>query len=170
MDNYYILNQTDGFEWWIAALPQGGIIDFRRSYFIRRKANNMEKALSVKLSAFSGGRGWIRTTEVVDNRFTVCPLWPLGNSSILNCGAGGRTRTPDLLITNQLLYQLSYTSDFVHRVNARRNIPYFCGQVKSFFIFLKKKSSARKNVRKDGQKALFSVHTGRQSIPFFCDN
>ena len=25
-------------------------------------------------------------------------------------GAGGVTRTPDLLITNQLLYQLSYTS------------------------------------------------------------
>ena len=25
------------------------------------------------------------------------------------CGAGRRTRTPDLLITNQLLYQLSYT-------------------------------------------------------------
>ena len=25
-------------------------------------------------------------------------------------GAGRRTRTPDLLITNQLLYQLSYTS------------------------------------------------------------
>ena len=31
-----------------------------------------------------GGGGWIRTTEVSDNRFTVCPLWPLGNSSILN--------------------------------------------------------------------------------------
>ena len=28
-------------------------------------------------------------------------------------GAGGRTRTPDLLITNQLLYQLSYTSEFL---------------------------------------------------------
>ena len=27
-------------------------------------------------------------------------------------GAGGRIRTPDLLITNQLLYQLSYTSIF----------------------------------------------------------
>jgi hypothetical protein len=26
-------------------------------------------------------------------------------------GAGGPTRTGDLLITNQLLYQLSYTSD-----------------------------------------------------------
>ncbi len=36
---------------------------------------------------FRGGSGWIRTTEVVDNRFTVCPLWPLGNtptSKILN--------------------------------------------------------------------------------------
>ena len=28
----------------------------------------------------------------------------------LQAGAGRRTRTPDLLITNQLLYQLSYTS------------------------------------------------------------
>ena len=28
----------------------------------------------------------------------------------LRRGAGERTRTPDLLITNQLLYQLSYTS------------------------------------------------------------
>ena len=35
-----------------------------------------------KREAFHGGRGWIRTTEVVDNRFTVCPLWPLGNSSM----------------------------------------------------------------------------------------
>ena len=30
-----------------------------------------------------GGRGWIRTTEVVDGRFTVCSLWPLGNPSIM---------------------------------------------------------------------------------------
>ena len=29
-------------------------------------------------------------------------------------GAGGRARTPDLLITNQLLYQLSYTSIISH--------------------------------------------------------
>ena len=26
-----------------------------------------------------GGQGWIRTTEVADDRFTVCSLWPLGN-------------------------------------------------------------------------------------------
>ena len=40
---------------------------------------------------------------------------PFGHSgippySIAPYGAGGRTRTPDLLITNQLLYRLSYTS------------------------------------------------------------
>ena len=39
---------------------------------------------------------------------------PFGRSGTLPylIGAGGRTRTPDLLITNQLLYQLSYTSIF----------------------------------------------------------
>ena len=31
---------------------------------------------------FFGGGWWIRTTEVSDNRFTVCPLWPLGKSPI----------------------------------------------------------------------------------------
>ena len=33
---------------------------------------------------FGGGR-WIRTTEGIASRFTVCPLWPLGNSPIFNC-------------------------------------------------------------------------------------
>ena len=64
--------------------------------------------------SFSGGGGWIRTIEGKASRFTVCPLWPLGYSSVCSWaeegGAGGRIRTPDLLITNQLLYQLSYTS------------------------------------------------------------
>ena len=67
----------------------------------------------------NGGGEWIRATEVVDNRFTVCPLWPLGNSPInyevlykacpaflsgrtAQFGAGERTRTPDLLITNSV--------------------------------------------------------------------
>ena len=55
-----------------------------------------------------GGGWWIRTTESNANRFTVCPLWPLGKSSVF--GAGNRTRTYNLLITSQLLYQLSHTS------------------------------------------------------------
>ena len=35
-------------------------------------------------------------------------------------GAGGRIRTPDLLITNQLLYQLSYTSISISGVYLNR--------------------------------------------------
>ena len=36
---------------------------------------------------FGGGR-WIRTTEAISSRFTVCPLWPLGNSpNLLSCRA-----------------------------------------------------------------------------------
>ena len=47
-------------------------------------------------------------------------------------GAGRRTRTPDLLITNQLLYQLSYTSianEHDYYSNDSEN-------VKHFFYFL----------------------------------
>ena len=29
------------------------------------------------------GWRWIRTTEAICSRFTVCPLWPLGNPSKL---------------------------------------------------------------------------------------
>ncbi len=93
---------------------------------INTSRKSKETAQPCGFFVFGGGE-WIRTTEVVDNRFTVCPLWPLGNSPIkylvlykacpasssgrtAQFGAGGRTRTPDLLITNQLLYQLSYTS------------------------------------------------------------
>ena len=38
----------------------------------------------VRKSYGFGGSGWIRTTEAKRNRFTVCPLWPLGNTPILN--------------------------------------------------------------------------------------
>ena len=38
-----------------------------------------KKALLCSAFLFGGG-SWIRTSEVSDNRFTVCPLWPLGNS------------------------------------------------------------------------------------------
>ena len=47
------------------------------------------KRTSADVLLLGGGR-WIRTTEVSDNRFTVCPLWPLGNSPIFNCC--GKTR------------------------------------------------------------------------------
>ena len=71
-----------------------------------------------------GGEGWIRTSEGSASRFTVCPLWPAWVplpllyynayppiaqlDLILQTGADDRTRTGNLLITNQLLCQLSY--------------------------------------------------------------
>ena len=55
------------------------------------------------------GCGWIRTTEVEDSRFTVCPIWPLWNTpNFKDLGASSRTRTNDRWITNLVLYQLSY--------------------------------------------------------------
>ena len=55
---------------------------------------------AVKLS------GWrrIRTFESVANRFTVCPLWPLGNPSKYGTY---RARTYDPLLVRQMLSQLS---------------------------------------------------------------
>ena len=49
-------------------------------------------------------------------RQQIYSLPPLATRELLHIqlGAGGRTRTPDLLITNQLLYQLSYTSVSTH--------------------------------------------------------
>ena len=47
-------------------------------------------------------------------------------------GAGRRTRTPDLLITNQLLYQLSYTSTISSEVYVTRNVP-ICQPLNLFF-------------------------------------
>ena len=59
----------------------------------------------------TSGRGRIRTSEGLASRFTVCPIWPLWNSPIVvsfYAWADSRTWTNDRLITNQLLYQLSY--------------------------------------------------------------
>ena len=67
----------------------------------------MKKAYQ-KFDRLFGGRRWIRTTEGAADRFTVCSLWPLGNPS--KSGADDWNRTRNLLITNQLLCQLSYIS------------------------------------------------------------
>ena len=42
-----------------------------------------QKTQSVRTGFWFGGGGRIRTIEAIRSRFTVCPLWPLGNSPIL---------------------------------------------------------------------------------------
>ena len=97
----------------LRSAPKGGSARKACGCFLKKKQPKStllyhEKSTSCDV-LFRGGEGWIRTTEVTDNRFTVCSLWPLGNLSI---GAGDRNRTNNLLITNQLLCLLSYTSVF----------------------------------------------------------
>ena len=61
----------------------------------------------------------LATREIPHINLCVSLAFPLATREIphinlcvsLAFGAGRRTRTPDLLITNQLLYQLSYTSN-----------------------------------------------------------
>ena len=48
--------------------------------------------------------------EPLKSKTTDLQSAPFGRSGTLPYGAGDGTRTRDLLITNQLLYQLSYTS------------------------------------------------------------
>ena len=59
---------------------------------------------------------WMVDSNHRRHRQQIYSLSPLATREIpqingYEIGAGGRIRTPDLLITNQLLYQLSYTSD-----------------------------------------------------------
>ena len=90
---------------------------------------------------------------------------PFGHSgtypySSLN-GAGGRTRTPDLLITNQLLYQLSYTS---MSLNARILYHSFHFSSSLFFIFFMFFSaSAKEDLIISDRCAMITVMNGFHS-------
>lgn len=53
----------------------------KRRYVLYISKKKLQKLTFVS----DGGREWIRTTEVSDDRFTVCSLWPLGNPSTLSC-------------------------------------------------------------------------------------
>ena len=122
------LFSKSGCNWWVtpgsnpsSKEKRANPIYENETHFLREKSPQAlgvtgKKRCRTFLFGNDGGSGWIRTTVDIVNRFTVCPLWPLGNTPIFPYvratanGAGGRIRTPDLLITNQLLYQLSYTS------------------------------------------------------------
>ena len=56
------------------------------------------------------GRGGFEPPKSLTADLQSAPFGHSGTYPYKKTGAGGRTRTPDLLITNQLLYQLSYTS------------------------------------------------------------
>ena len=49
--------------------------------FLQKYDITFLRPLPIAMRAFGGG-GWIRTTVGIASRFTVCPLWPLGNTPI----------------------------------------------------------------------------------------
>ena len=63
-------------------------------------------------SVFLVGDGGFEPPKALPADLQSVPFGHSGNPpyKAYSIGAGGRIRTPDLLITNQLLYQLSYTS------------------------------------------------------------
>ena len=70
------------------------------------KATGFSNFQILKFSNCPVGRRGFEPLKSKDSGFTVRPIWPLWNlpkKSRATC----RTRTNDLLITNQLLYQLS---------------------------------------------------------------
>ena len=92
-----------------------------RSNITRRRRIELKKALA-SASAFFW---WERVdSDHRSQRQQIYSLPPLATRERSHIrlsrgrvdGAGGRIRTPDLLITNQLLYRLSYTSGFLTRL------------------------------------------------------
>ena len=81
-----------------------------------------KKTKTLKPLKFNSFRAWWGMVDSNHRRRSqqIYSLSPLATREIPHIefsegGAGRRTRTPDLLITNQLLYQLSYTSKLSQR-------------------------------------------------------
>ena len=90
---------------------QGGFRRQRR-FHPPEKVDLVEKPTSRNLSVFLVGEGGFEPPKALPADLQSVPFGHSGIPpySFVIGGAGGRTRTPDLLITNQLLYRLSYTS------------------------------------------------------------
>ena len=99
---------------------------FRAEDEIRTRDPQLGRLMLYRLSYFrvtqkKVGRARFELTKAYASRFTVCPSWPLwylpNLSKNQTFGAGGGIRTPDQLITNQLLWPTE-----LHRQNFK-NMP-----------------------------------------------
>jgi hypothetical protein len=119
---------------------------------ICKKTNISEKLLSKRTRAFLVEEGGFEPPKSMTADLQSAPFGRSGTLPNIQLrylvgGAGGRTRTPDLLITNQLLYQLSYTSllicflstDVLYYIISKTDCQEF---FKNFLIFLLSASSA----------------------------
>ena len=84
------------------------------------------------------GEGGFEPPKSLTTDLQSVPFGHSGTHPYKNNGAGGRTRTPDLLITNQLLYQLSYTSvsTLVYYTIRKPFCQHFFRKILIIFLFL----------------------------------
>ena len=106
---------TVGNIWWgMVDLPLRGInfdsTVLRQKKYPRRSNDRREYLV---------GDGGFEPPKALPADLQSVPFGHSGNPPY-SLGAGGRIRTPDLLITNQLLYQLSYTSISISAVYSNR--------------------------------------------------
>ena len=111
----------------------------------------------------SGGRGWIRTTEALSSRFTVCPHWPLGNTPIFIFAASVSFAERLVYFTTgeapcQEFFQISFgflSEPFGRPFDSPPALPWFSGPLayfitegrfcqRVFFVFLPRPLSADK--------------------------
>ena len=88
------------------------LLSFRAEDGARTRHLKLGRLSLCQMSYFrlTRGGGWTRTTELIRGQIYSLLQLPLCDSpEFVQPRAGRRTRTADRLITNQLLYQLSYT-------------------------------------------------------------
>ena len=76
----------------------------------------------IRLNTKIVGRAGFEPTKACASRFTVCPSWPLWYLPIIyiskKLGADGGIRTPDQLITNQLLWPTELHRQYVNSLTS----------------------------------------------------
>ena len=127
----------------IAALKQAQrtILPKAKSFEAAAPTKQKRHPASRCLSLF-GGREWIRTTEARCNRFTVCPLWPLGNSPIWSWRTESNHQPADY---KSAALPLSHTSDFgtarLYHIKTFLSTPF----LKKIILFLHAPATPAKN-------------------------
>ena len=142
-------------KWNLPTFASANISHLRSKYFTAKLFHLPAGQISLKKAhicpvdkcvLFSGGGWWIRTTEVSDNRFTVCPLWPLGNSPILELVIGVEPTTCWLQISCSAIEpHQQKVRFFVERCLLYHNAFLLSiGFLKNFILFFCKKRTPRK--------------------------
>ena len=99
---------------------------FGRPTCLNPTSSSTKKDPQPQLRISFGGSWWIRTTEALSSRFTVCPHWPLGKAPIFICASAltvldyySRIRWK-----KQALFQIFFVNDGTGNGRLRWQVPF----------------------------------------------